>query len=498
MAFRTLKLKQKVRQRNNEVEIICERLNKFKKVILKCFENARIWKPEGKKASTKGLFHRKEKKALASYVNTLTSADAFNIVYAGQSMKMFEPHMIPASTGLRDKALRFIDSLTLPKTPATRRLTFEALKSAFGSIASSDTPAVVFCMDLEADPYSPYYRYTDYSSMVNAIVAINVNKATFYAYINSSKYAFYQQLAQALNGKICYGWNTAELSSLVDEAFMPVITGTTLRFTSNEVMDGITYQPYYYPSFNDANYSYYNSYRSFKDVSLYGKTLSRTIGVEVSAKIDGTRYTKQFRINDCSSAQSGLAMDKKWAVRMIDYFWTSGNSGRLINPTQGIGELAGLDRYDECVYAEMVDISLKSHVLTCATALLALEPGMQLVDDPLYQDDVTGSGNMTLAMEDDSLKNRELKTGLAASPNPFNPATKITLTQPGLNGMVVLSIYAIDGRLVRNITATAASGRAVFEWNGCDASGLRLASGVYIARATAGRRVLETRLTLMK
>ena len=65
MAFRTLKLKQKVRQRNNEVEIICERLNKFKKVILKCFENARIWKPEGKKARAKGLFRRREKKALA-------------------------------------------------------------------------------------------------------------------------------------------------------------------------------------------------------------------------------------------------------------------------------------------------------------------------------------------------------------------------------------------------------------------------------------------------
>ncbi|MFH0922098.1 MAG: FlgD immunoglobulin-like domain containing protein, partial [Fibrobacterota bacterium] len=433
-----------------------------------------------------------EKKALTEYIKTLAPTDAFNIVYAGQALRMLEPHMVPAAERFRNKAVRFLDSLTLPVARDTCRRTFEALKSAFGSIASADTPAVVFCMDLEPAPWSSSYNSTDYAAKVNAIVTINVNKATFYAYIHSSKYAFYQQLAWALNGKIC-NWNEGQdFPQLVNEAFVPVITSMELRFTPDVLTDGITYKPYY------SSNGYFSSGTYYKDMSCYGKINGKNLSVEVSALLDGVRMNKQFNINTRGDVRTGLAMDKKWAVRMTDFFWTYGSSGRLINPSRGIGELAGLDRNDEAVYAKMVDISLQSHVLTSATALLALEPGMQLVDDPMMDDGSGMGGGVTTGIEEDSLENKTLKTALTASPNPFNPATRITLTHAGLRGSVTLSIYGVDGRLVRSINAVVNSGRAVFEWNGCDASGRKLASGIYFGRVMTLGKAAEVRLFLMK
>jgi hypothetical protein len=71
-------------------------------------------------------------------------------------------------------------------------------------------------------------------------------------------------------------------------------------------------------------------------------------------------------------------------------------------------------------------------------------------------------------------------------PNPFNPTTRIAfgLSAPG---HVSLRIYDVAGRLVRILAEDNRSAANYAEvWDGKDASGRAVASGIYFYRLTAG------------
>ena len=73
---------------------------------------------------------------------------------------------------------------------------------------------------------------------------------------------------------------------------------------------------------------------------------------------------------------------------------------------------------------------------------------------------------------------------LSASPNPFNPKTTLRFELP-VAGPAELSIYDLSGRRVATLLGEhREAGEHIVEWNGRDDAGSRLASGVYLARAT--------------
>ncbi len=83
-------------------------------------------------------------------------------------------------------------------------------------------------------------------------------------------------------------------------------------------------------------------------------------------------------------------------------------------------------------------------------------------------------------------------------PNPFNPSTTISYSLPR-GGTASLAVYDITGRKVRDLAAglmTAGAHSAV--WNGRDASGRAVSSGVYFARLSLGGAAVTHRMTLMK
>ncbi|MBE0566575.1 MAG: T9SS type A sorting domain-containing protein [Krumholzibacteria bacterium] len=87
---------------------------------------------------------------------------------------------------------------------------------------------------------------------------------------------------------------------------------------------------------------------------------------------------------------------------------------------------------------------------------------------------------------------------LQASPNPFNPATVLAfeLAEPG---PVTLAVYGIDGRLVANLAeGRHERGRHEVTWDGTDAYGRRVASGVWLARLTAADGTVTRKLTMNK
>ncbi len=86
-------------------------------------------------------------------------------------------------------------------------------------------------------------------------------------------------------------------------------------------------------------------------------------------------------------------------------------------------------------------------------------------------------------------------------PNPF--ANGVTATQIAFavekSGWVVVELYNSVGQKIRTLfTGQVQPGRHVFTWNGRDANGARLPSGIYIYRLTAGNVSTAKRLILSK
>ncbi len=91
------------------------------------------------------------------------------------------------------------------------------------------------------------------------------------------------------------------------------------------------------------------------------------------------------------------------------------------------------------------------------------------------------------------------RLALSAAPNPFNPRTElrfVTVTP----GPVSLALFDPRGRCVRRLLAGAAlpAGPHVAGWDGTDARGAALPSGVYFARIAAGGATRTVKLALVR
>jgi hypothetical protein len=70
-------------------------------------------------------------------------------------------------------------------------------------------------------------------------------------------------------------------------------------------------------------------------------------------------------------------------------------------------------------------------------------------------------------------------------PNPFNPSTSVVLDMPW-RGRVRMAVFDIVGREVAvMMEGETGPGRQTVRWDGRDAAGRPVASGVYLVRVTA-------------
>ena len=84
-------------------------------------------------------------------------------------------------------------------------------------------------------------------------------------------------------------------------------------------------------------------------------------------------------------------------------------------------------------------------------------------------------------------------------PNPFNLSTIVPVDVPA-QSYVALEVFDLLGRRVVTLfSGDISAGRHYFEWNGTNASGMTLSSGVYFARLSVPNgRMLVTRMNLVK
>jgi flagellar hook assembly protein FlgD len=92
-----------------------------------------------------------------------------------------------------------------------------------------------------------------------------------------------------------------------------------------------------------------------------------------------------------------------------------------------------------------------------------------------------------------------LKIELAQNnPNPFNPTTTIRYTVPSRD-LVTLQIYDVTGRFVTElVNESRPAGHHSAMWNGTNASGDPVGSGVYFYRLNVGKQSLTKKMVLLK
>jgi len=86
-----------------------------------------------------------------------------------------------------------------------------------------------------------------------------------------------------------------------------------------------------------------------------------------------------------------------------------------------------------------------------------------------------------------------------ASPNPFTGATSIAYSVPAGGGAVDITIYDVNGRVVRDLVdAQMPAGEGSAVWDGLDSRGERVASGVYFARLNIDGLTASGKLMYLK
>jgi len=83
-------------------------------------------------------------------------------------------------------------------------------------------------------------------------------------------------------------------------------------------------------------------------------------------------------------------------------------------------------------------------------------------------------------------------------PNPFNPSTTITFRVP-TTGQVTVAIYNIIGQeIVRLMDNVVPAGTYQVSWDGRDAHGRAMTSGVYLYRITADQFTATRKMLMVK
>jgi len=135
------------------------------------------------------------------------------------------------------------------------------------------------------------------------------------------------------------------------------------------------------------------------------------------------------------------------------------------------------------------------------SALLGNVPNNTVITVVLKARTTAGAGNLPVEGSMSVLiKNAGGGSGVSAfaSPNPFNPATKVQLTIKKA-GHVSVRIYSIDGRLVKTlIDGSAAAGSHEVPWDGRDNGGNPVRSGMYFVKTTSGGESAVFKLALLK
>ena len=108
------------------------------------------------------------------------------------------------------------------------------------------------------------------------------------------------------------------------------------------------------------------------------------------------------------------------------------------------------------------------------------------------------TGDIISTAVDEENQTPEILPLITTYPNPFNPTTTIEFTLPE-SGFATITIYSMAGQKIRELTADfMPAGTHSLSWDGKDANGDAVSSGIYVTRLQAGKHTATGRMVLMK
>ncbi len=145
--------------------------------------------------------------------------------------------------------------------------------------------------------------------------------------------------------------------------------------------------------------------------------------------------------------------------------------------------------------AQISRISLDSLFIGPAGYFLLSAPGGGICPEYVH----CGQWDVTLAVED--LDAPVLPTDFALSqnaPNPFNPTTTIDFALPKASNVKVEVFNILGQKVTTLVDEYLSAGFKRVDWDGTDATGRTVASGVYLYKMTAGDFSETKKMMLMK
>lgn len=248
------------------------------------------------------------------------------------------------------------------------------------------------------------------------------------------------------------------------------------------------------------------------DVYVYvNQSLSAYTGLVVYADSSKHDFYKLRADFDASNRVnfSGLKSDPNTFLPLFTYDYKGANNTGRFPKADGWHklkvEVRSTDATKNTIWSYLDDTLLNVSPITdtasgrLTSGQFGLYSFQQDVDGiAAYYDNIVVKTLAPLAVNDNASRNVSDFTLEQNYPNPFNPDTKINY-QIAAPGYVLLKVYDQIGREVKTLVASEQSaGRHNVQWDGRDAAGKTVTSGIYFYTLKSGQVSLSKKMIFLK
>lgn len=392
------------------------------------------------------------KETLDSFLDLLQPHDQFNIVTFGTFVETFKPDLVSASESNIASAHTFVHNLfALGLTNID-----EALLTSLGhSYQDTTSNNMIFLTDGK-----PTWGETDVNKILENTGQANQSDVRIFSFGIGSEInrSFLTSLSTGNHGYAKFIASDDSIALVVQDHFKriskPILRDIRVK------MDGLDAWDTYPKVLGDL---YWGS--QLVQLGLYRNSGPINVSLKGYYRSDSVTYSKTINFPDTVGGH-----------RFVPRLWAKAKINNLLQMIETYGET------DELVN-QVIDLSLRFQVLTKYTAFY-IDPDEQ---------EATAIDDKTVQPEKFALQQN--------FPNPFNPETTIRYTLPSdlQNYEVTIKIYDVLGRLVLVLVKTTQGpGSYSVVWNGRDAHGNAVPSGVYLYTISAGSFTETKKMILIK
>lgn len=407
---------------------------------------------------------------------TLSEQDSFNLIFsAPSSIYALSNNWLPADSAT---LASYIGTLSNPVVHSFDLVTLIKNGINFIKINGSDGRIMLFASSKKLNPWTSNDKLQEVLDLIgNADINIDIvnyqTKDFDYDWddpdlIIYNNQQFYKKLTVATSGNF---YSTLDGGGSIWEgirtAFNTLKTDAAIFDLYPNPASGFTYQRYYQSYMGQ-------SFGKNRPVLQTGK-----LAGDFPINISYTTLTDNGIFAENMTVESGQVVFADTLSREI---WT----GHYIHSLEGGNPGSN-------VIHDIINVSIAERVLSNYTAFLALEPSQG--GEPCW-----GCWDYPNVIIINTVEKESENAALLAYPSPFSEKTWIKLTAHGvaMTNLPEIQIFDAFGRLVKILKAywLAYQDEIMVDWDGTDASGNKLPSGVYHVAVRLNEKTICTKVVI--